>query len=69
MMAQRKVGWGGRRKGAGRPSVFKDPVNRWVRLERADAEAVEKLARDRGVSLSELIRRALRSYLGRQKRR
>ena len=64
-----KTTWGGRREGAGRPRVLKEPVDRWVRLEREDAEAAEELAKRRGISLSELIRRALRSYLGRQKRR
>jgi predicted HicB family RNase H-like nuclease len=40
-----------------------------MRLEREDAEAAEKLAAERGISLSELMRRVLRSYLKRQKRR
>lgn len=65
----RKGTWGGRRKGAGRPPVLGDPVDRWIRLERTDAEAAEELAANRGISLSELMRRALRSYLKRQKRR
>ena len=64
-----KKTWGGRREGAGRPQVLKEPVDRWVRLEREDAEAAEKLAEKRGISLSELMRRALRSYLSREKRR
>ena len=65
----RKGTWGGRRKGAGRPAVLSDPVDCWIRLERTDAEAAEELAANRGISLSELMRRALRSYLKRQKRR
>ena len=69
MPRSRKQTWGGRREGAGRPQVLKDPVDRWVRLEREDAEAAEKLAKQRGISLSELIRRVLRSYLSRSKRR
>ena len=69
MPKSRKTTWGGRREGAGRPQVLKDPVDRWVRLEREDAEAAEKLAKQRGISLSELIRRVLRSYLSRSKRR
>ena len=68
-MAKRKTGWGGRREGAGRPTFFHEPVDRRVRLERSEAEAAENFASDRGISLSELIRRALRSYLNRQKRR
>ena len=69
MSKGKKTTWGGRREGAGRPRVLKEPVDRWVRLEQEDAEAAEKLAKQRGISLSELIRRVLRSYLGRQKRR
>ena len=67
-LARKKGTWGGRRKGAGRPAVLKDPVDRWVRLERGDAEAAGKVAAKRGISFSELIRRALRSYLKRQSR-
>ena len=65
----RESTWGGRRTGAGRPPVLDDPVDRWIRLERTDAEAAEELAANRGISLSELMRRVLRSYLKRQKRR
>ena len=67
-MAQRKKGWGGRREGSGRPALFGDPVERRLLLERSEAEAAEDFARKRGISLSELIRRALRTYIKRQKR-
>ena len=67
-MAQgQKFGWGGRRENAGRPSMFDDPVDRRVRLERSEAETAERYARSREISLSELLRRALRTYM-RQKR-
>ena len=68
-MAQKKGSWGGRREGAGRPAVFKDPVDRWFRIERRDAEAAEKYARAQGLSFSELMRKALRRYLGYLERR
>ncbi len=69
-VAQRKKGtWGGPRKGAGRPRLIKDPVDRWVRLECKDAEKAEQLAARQGISLSELTRRALRSYVKRHRRR
>ena len=68
MVARKKGAWGGRRKGAGRPAVLKKPVERWVRLERKDAEAAEKLAKEKRISFSELVRRALRSYVKRQRR-
>ncbi len=68
-MAQKKGSWGGRREGAGRPSVLKDPVDRWVRIERRDAEAAEKHARAQGLSFSALMRKALGRYLGYLERR
>ena len=69
MMARKKGTWGGRREGAGRPAVLKDPVDRGIRLEQEDAKAAENLAVERGISFSEFMRRVLRSYLKRQKRR
>ena len=68
MAVKKKASWGGPREGAGRPQVLDDPVDRWIRLERPDAEAAEELARKRGISFAALIRRALRMYLNRQKR-
>ena len=59
---------GGRREGAGRPAVLDDPVSRWVQIERPDLEAAEQLARARGISFAELMRRALKTYLHRPKR-
>ena len=66
---KKKATWGGRREGAGRPARLVEPVDRWVRMERTDAEAAEQLAAKRGISLSELMRRALRMYVKRQKTR
>ncbi len=68
-MAGGKRTWGGPRKGAGRPAVLKDPVDCWIRLERRDAEAAKKLADSKQLSLSEVMRRALSSYLKRQKKK
>ncbi len=66
-MARRKAEWGGRRTGAGRPAELVDPVRRWVLIERSDLEAALRLARKRGFSFSAIVRKALRSYLRRQK--
>ena len=60
--------WGGRRKGAGRPARLEDPVSRWVQIERHDLEAAEQLAKERGLSVAEIVRRALRAYLRRRER-
>ncbi len=68
-MAKRKAGWGGRREGAGRPPRLKEPVTRWVKLERSDVESAEKIAEERDISFAEIVRRALRAYLKRHRRR
>ncbi len=68
-MARMKGTWGGRLEGAGPRAVLKDPVQIWMRLELKDARAAAKVATKRGLSLSALMRRLLRSYLKGQKRR
>ena len=68
--AKRKKGaWGGKRLGAGRKSTLSDPVSFTGDLERPDAEALEAIARERGVSVSSLVRRAVSAYVKRQKRK
>jgi len=49
--------------------VFADPVDFLVRLDREDAEASKAVAEARGISVPELIRQALRTYLRRINRR
>jgi hypothetical protein len=67
-MATRRT-WGGEREGAGRPSSFRHPVDRFIRFERADVKAAEALARKRGVSFAEIVRLALHQYVERERRR
>jgi hypothetical protein len=62
-MARKKIGRGGRREGAGRPPVLKDPTQRWVNFERRDLGRGERRARAEGISFAELVRKALRRYL------
>ena len=50
---------GGRRLGAGRKMVAKDPVRLAINLEREDLEALKAKAKDKGISMAEFIRRAL----------
>ena len=68
MGRRERRGWGGARKGAGRRALFKEPVTRWVKMERTEAEAVEKFAEERGISVAEAIRRAIRAYIQRRRR-
>ena len=65
---RRKGSWGGRRPGAGRKPTLKEPVSITGDLERADAEALEAIAEDRGVSVASLVREAVAAYLRRRRR-
>ena len=62
-------GWGGARPGSGRKAEIKDRVLRSISFERAEMNALEKIAARRGGSFSEIIRKASRAYLKRQKGR
>ncbi len=61
--------WGGWRPGSGRKPVLHDPVSFTGDLERADAEALEAIAGQRGVSVASLVRAAVAAYVKRQRRR
>ncbi len=60
---------GGWRPGAGRKPTLKDAVSFTGDLERVDAEALEAIAEERGVSVASLVRAAVGAYLKRRKRR
>ena len=70
-MATRKKasGRGGWRPGAGRKPSFEDSVDRSLRFERQDLETLEALATERGVTTSDLVREAVRTYLIRRGKR
>ena len=66
MGARRKrpaSGWGGVRKGAGRPREFQDKVQKIVLLEREEAEALEDLASEAGLTFSKYLRRLIQRHL------
>jgi len=63
------AGRGGRRKGAGRRRIVKDPVRLSVDYERPDFEALVAIADERGTSIASIIREAVRAYLRPGKRR
>jgi hypothetical protein len=69
-VASRKIarGWGGKRPGAGRKPVLKDPVTTTTDLERADVDFLEAIAGKRGVTVAYLVRTAVAAYVKRQKR-
>ena len=60
---------GGWRPGAGRKPTLKDAVSFTGDLERVDAEALEAIAEERGVSVASLVRAAVGAYLKRRRRR
>jgi len=65
---KKKPAWGGSRKGAGRKPSVKDARPVTVKLEAADHAALERLADKKGVSISRLVRDAIRAYLGRRRK-
>ena len=58
---------GGKRPGAGRPSILKDPVRFILSIERAEIEALEEIARKRDQSIASLVRSAVTAYLRRRR--
>jgi hypothetical protein len=58
---------GGWRPGAGRKPELEDRKMLTISLEGDDYAAIVALAEERGVSLSSVIRDALRAYLARRK--
>jgi hypothetical protein len=61
--------WGGRREGAGRKPRLSDGVSFTGELERADVEVLQQIAKERGVSVSTLVRAAVRAYAKRHGRK
>jgi hypothetical protein len=68
-VAVRKPRHGGARRGAGRPRQVQDPVRLAIDHEREDAEALRELAEERGTSVAELVRAAVRVYVKRYRGR
>ena len=60
---------GGKRPGAGRPSVLNDPVRFLVTFERAEIDALEEIARERDQSIASLVRSAVTALLRRSRRK
>ena len=56
-----------KRRGRGRPRVLEDPVRPWVQMERKDAKAAEVLAKKKGISFAEFVRRAVKAYIRRSR--
>ncbi len=69
MAGRRKARWGGRRERAGRPSILEDPADVSFNMERRDVKAGQRLADRQGISFAELMRRALKAHLKRERRR
>lgn len=51
------------RKKGGRPRQFQDPVTQPIRMERSEQERAERLAERDGVSLAQILRKAVNFYL------
>ncbi|MBX3513667.1 MAG: CopG family transcriptional regulator [Xanthobacteraceae bacterium] len=61
-MKKVKSGWGGERKGAGRPATGKDPLV-CIRMPEKLVAAIDKAAEKEGVSRSEKIRELIEKAL------
>ena len=59
---------GGWRPGAGRKPVLKDRVRLTVHFEQADLEILQAKALEKGISMGNLIRQIVGSYLKRGRR-
>ena len=57
---------GGPRPGAGRKPTLKKPVLRSVSFEKAQMDVLARIARRRGWTFAEAVRRAVAAYLKRE---
>lgn len=58
---------GGRRPGAGRKPLLREPARITIDMERADLDALSALAEQRAVPVAQVIRDAVRGVLRRQR--
>ncbi len=63
-MPVKKSTRGGRRPGAGRKPILRDPVTLSVKIEGSMSDALVELAEASGVGFSEYIRKVLASHVG-----
>ena len=61
--------WGGWRPGAGRKATLKDAVSFTGDIEKADMDALEEFAQEKGVSVASVVRQAVKAFLKRRGRR
>jgi hypothetical protein len=59
---------GGWRPGAGRKPTLREPVSFTGDVERADMEALEAIAEEKGVSVASLVREAVKAFLRRRRK-
>ncbi len=59
---------GGRRSGAGRPKLFEHKVRVGVDMEHEDYEALCEISEEKGRSVPDLIRSAIKTLLKRHRR-
>ena len=58
---------GGKRPGAGRPSILNNPVRFILSIERTEIEALEEIAAERDQSIASLVRSAVTAFLRRRR--
>ena len=65
---RKKASWGGRRPGAGRQPVLEDAVHVSFDLEARDFRVLRAFAEEKGISVAEVLRTAVRGHLKRRRR-
>jgi len=70
MPARKKKPTGGRRHlRRGRPPTLEDPVRFLLTVERAEIDALRKIARRQGSTIASVIRKAMSAYRKSQRRK
>ncbi len=65
---KRKARHGGKRAGAGRPRLLRNPVRVALDLERSEVKTLTKIAEKQDRSLASVIREAVGAFLKRRRR-
>ena len=69
MATKKTKGHGGRRKGAGRPSIIRQPVKLSLTLEQTTLDGLVRLAARDGLPLAVYVRQTLAKLVRRQRAR
>lgn len=66
---KKKTTGGGRQLRRGRPPTLEDPVRFILTVERAEIDALRKIARRQGQTIASVVRKAISAYRKSQRRK